>query len=120
MILRSLVLDIQSRVVWHRRNMAMGSHARFKFIDTWEMIFHCGNREMNFPDKWSEAWFDVQTFAAPQTNFEDTKLHPTQKPIELITRLVEFGSFPGRGCWIRLQAAALRVRLAPTSDVIVC
>ena len=95
MILRELELPIQSRIVWHRRNMAMGSAARNKFIDTWEMIFHMGNRELNFPTKWSEAWFDVQTFAVPQTNFNDTKYHPTQKPIELIRRLIEFGSYPG-------------------------
>jgi len=95
MILRELGLPIQSRIVWHRRNMAMGSAARNKFIDTWEMIFHVGNRELNFPTEWSEAWFDVQTFAVPQTNFNDTKYHPTQKPIELIRRLIEFGSYPG-------------------------
>ena len=95
MIFREIELPIQSRIVWHRRNMAMGSAARNKFIDTWEMIFHVGNRELNFPTKWSEAWFDVQTFAVPQTNFNDTKYHPTQKPIELIRRLIEFGSYPG-------------------------
>ena len=95
LILRELNLPVQSRLVWHRRNMAMGSHARNKFIDTWEMIFHCGNRPLNFPQEWSDAWFDVQTFATPQTNFEsDPKYHPTQKPLNLIKRLIEFGSYP--------------------------
>jgi DNA modification methylase len=74
--------------------MSMGSVARNKFVDTWEMILHAGNRELNFPDEWSEAWFDVQTFAAPQSNFTDKKLHPTQKPEGLIERLIEFGSYP--------------------------
>jgi len=95
MILRELSLPVQSRIVWHRRNMAMGSQAINKFIDTWEMIFHCGNRALNFPQDWSDAWFDVQTFAVPQTNFDhDPKYHPTQKPIDLIKRLVQFGSYP--------------------------
>ncbi|MHA2086003.1 MAG: DNA-methyltransferase [Planctomycetota bacterium] len=94
-IFQDFDLPIQSRVVWHRRNMSMGSQARNKFIDTWEMILHAGNRELNFPDEWSEAWFDVQTFAAPQSNFTDKKLHPTQKPEGLIQRLIEFGSYPG-------------------------
>ena len=94
MIFRELGLPIQSRIVWHRRNMAMGSKAKNKFIDTWEMILHAGNRELNFPDEWSDAWFDVQTHAVPQTNFNDAKVHPTQKPEELIRRLVEFGSYP--------------------------
>lgn len=95
MIFRELELPIQSRIVWHRKNMSMGSKARSKFIDSWEMIFHAGNRELNFPLEWSEAWFDVQTFAVPQTNFTDTKYHPTQKPEALIERLLTFGSYPG-------------------------
>lgn len=94
MIFREKGLDIQSRIVWHRRNMAMGSASKNKFIDTWEMILHAGNRELNFPSDWSDAWFDVQTFAVPQTNFTDKKLHPTQKPEALIQRLIEFGSYP--------------------------
>lgn len=95
MVIRSLALPIQSRIVWNRRNMSLGSAARNKFIDTYEMIFHVGNRELNFPPEWSDSWFDVQTFAAPQTNFEDVKLHPTQKPLGLLRRLVAYGSYPG-------------------------
>lgn len=94
-VFRNLDLPIQSRIVWHRRNMAMGSKARNRFVDSWEMILHAGNRELNFPEEWSDAWFDVQTFAVPQTNFTDRKLHPTQKPEGLIDRLVQFGSYPG-------------------------
>lgn len=93
--LRAYDLPIQSRIVWHRRNMAMGSKARNRFVDSWEMIFHFGNRDLNFPAEWSDAWFDVQTFAVPQTNFSDKKLHPTQKPQALIERLIQFGSYPG-------------------------
>ena len=92
MAFRELGLEIQSRIVWHRRNMAKGSHAKHKFIDTWDMIFHAGNKPLNFPEGWTDAWFDVQIHAVPQTNFTDKKLHPTQKPYSLIRRLVEFGS----------------------------
>lgn len=95
LLLRRHELPIQSRLIWHRRNMAMGSDARHKFIDSYEMIYHVGNRELNFPLEWTDARFDVQTFAVPQTNFTDEKLHPTQKPLELIRRLVAFGSYPG-------------------------
>lgn len=95
MVLRKLKLPIQSRLVWHRRNMAKGSDAKYKFVDSWEMIFHCGNKELNFPANWDASRFDVQTFAVPQTNFTDTKYHPTQKPEELIKWLVEYGSFEG-------------------------
>lgn len=95
MLLRKLELPIQSRLVWHRRNMAKGSDAKYKFVDSWEMIFHCGNKELNFPANWDASRFDVQTFAVPQTNFTDTKYHPTQKPEDLIRWLVEYGSFYG-------------------------
>lgn len=92
LVFRELGLDIKSRIVWHRRNMSQGSHAKSKFIDTWEMIFYVGNKPLNFPSGWTDAWFDVQIHAVPQTNFADKKLHPTQKPYSLIRRLVEFGS----------------------------
>ena len=92
MIFRELGLEIQSRIIWHRRNMSQGSHAKNRFIDTWEMIFHIGNKPLNFPTGWTDAWFDVQIHAVPQSNFSDKKLHPTQKPYTLIRRLVEFGS----------------------------
>lgn len=94
MIFRELNLPIMSRIVWHRRNMAKGSKAKNKFIDTWEMCFHAGNKQLNFDDNWSDAWFDVQTHAAPQTNFGDRKYHPTQKPYQLIRNLVQYGSNP--------------------------
>jgi site-specific DNA-methyltransferase (adenine-specific) len=86
---------IQSRIVWHRRNMAMGSDSKYKFIDTWEMIFHCGNKRMNWDSDWDDSRFDVQTHAVPQTNFTDTKYHPTQKPAKLIEALVKYGSYSG-------------------------
>jgi len=94
-IFRDKGLPIQSRIIWHRRNMALGSKAKSKFVDSWEMILHAGNRNLNFPEEWSDAWFDVQIFAVPQTNFSDRKVHPTQKPEGLIERLVTFGSYPG-------------------------
>ncbi len=85
-------LPIQSRIVWIRRNMAEGSKAKMKFVDTWEMILHSGNKPLNFDKEWSERWFDTQVHAVPQTNFEDKKLHPIQKPLSLIRLLVDVGS----------------------------
>jgi len=94
LIFRELDIPIKSRIVWHRRNMSMGSDAKDKFIDSWEMVVHSGNTSLNFPDEWDSSRFDVQTFAVPQTNFSDAKLHPTQKPLELIKWLVSYGSRP--------------------------
>jgi len=97
MLFRQLRLPVVSRIVWSRRSMPMGSHAKNKFIDTWEMILHAGTMPMNFSVEWTDAWFDVQTHATPLTSYKglDKRVHPTQKPAELIRRLVEFGSFPG-------------------------
>ena len=95
MLFRKREMVIQSRCVWHRRNMAMGSDSKAKFIDSWEMILHSGTCDLNFPAEWNDERFDVQTFAAPQTNFTDAKLHPTQKPLALIQWLVNYGSRPG-------------------------
>lgn len=91
-IFHEIGFPIQSRVVWIRRNMAEGSKAKMKFVDTWEMVIHSGNKPLNFDKEWSERWFDTQVHAVPQTNFNDKKLHPTQKPIALIRLFVEVGS----------------------------
>ena len=96
MVFRELSIPIKSRIVWHRRNMPMGSDAQDKFIDSWEMIFHSGNKPLNWPERWDSSRFDVQTFPVPQTNFTDQKLHPTQKPLELVKWLVTYGSSPGQ------------------------
>ena len=36
-VMRGVGLPIQSRLVWHRRNMAMGSDTKKRFIDSWEI-----------------------------------------------------------------------------------
>lgn len=94
-LFRELSLPIKSRIVWHRRNMPMGSDAKDCFIDSWEMILHSGHGPLNWNGEWTDERFDVQTFAVPQTNFKDRKWHPTPKPLGLVKRLVEFGSRPG-------------------------
>ena len=47
------------------------------------MVLHVGNKPLNFPSGWTDAWFDVQVHAVPQSNFDDKKIHPTQKPVKL-------------------------------------
>ena len=95
MIFRVLGLPIKSRIIWERRNQAKGGKAKDKFVNVWEMCFHVGNKPLNFDDDWNEKWFDVQRHSVPQTQYTDQKLHPTQKPKDLIMRLVEFGSDHG-------------------------
>ncbi len=96
-IFQNLGLAIQSRIVWHRRGIPKGRASTHRFLGTWDMILHAGNRALNFPAEWSDAWFDVQIFSQPLTSYAgvDQRIHETQKPGDLIARLIQFGSFPG-------------------------
>jgi DNA modification methylase len=87
--------DIKNTLVWIRKNMAMGRVIKDRFISSYEPIFYFGTRDLNLPEEWGAERFDSFEFAVPQTNFTDTKLHPTQKPIELFRRLITIGSFDG-------------------------
>lgn len=95
-LLCELMLPLQSRVVWHYRNAGGRCADKSRFGKTYEMIYHLGfGNELNFPETWGDERFDVWTIAIPQANFKDTKIHPFQKPIELMTRLVQIGTRDG-------------------------
>ncbi|MFH2049719.1 MAG: site-specific DNA-methyltransferase [bacterium] len=87
--------DIKNTLIWIRKNMAMGRVIKDRFISSYEPIFYFGARDLNLPEEWGGERFDSFEFAVPQTNFNDTKVHPTQKPIELFRRLITVGSFDG-------------------------
>ncbi len=95
MLLRTEGWPIKSRVVWQYRNLVRGRDVKDKFIQNWQMIFHIGNHPLNWPVDWNDSRFAVQTYAAPQSNFEDGKFHPHQKPQGLIDHFVNIGSLPG-------------------------
>ena len=86
---------IQNRVIWIRKNMSMGRVVKNRFISSYEVIFYFGNRELDLPKNWGAERFDSCEYAVPQSNFNDKKLHPTQKPINLILHLIKVGSHPG-------------------------
>ena len=87
---------LKSRIIWSHRNLSMGRDVADKFIDMWEMVFHCGTHSLNWSPDWNDERFAVQEHAAPQSNFKnDPKQHPTSKPIKLIKLLVEVGGKPG-------------------------
>lgn len=86
---------ITNRIIWIRKNMSMGRVIKNSFISSYEVIFYFGNRELDLPKDWGPERFDSCEFAVPQSNFSDKKLHPTQKPINLIIQLVKVGSHPG-------------------------
>jgi DNA modification methylase len=86
---------LKSRIIWSHRNMSKGRDVTDKFICMWEMVFHCGTHPLNWSSDWNEERFEVQEWAAPQTNFNDEKVHPTQKPIGMFELFVKVGSSPG-------------------------
>ncbi len=86
---------IINRIIWIRKNMSMGRVVKSSFISSYEVIFYFGNRDLDLPKDWGPERFDSCEFAVPQSNFSDKKLHPTQKPINLILQLVKVGSHKG-------------------------
>lgn len=94
-----LLLDkgfpLKSRIVWSHRNLSKGRDVVDKFICMWEMVFHCGTHPLNWSPEWNEERFEVQEWAAPQSNFDDKKQHPTSKPLGLFELFVKVGSKPG-------------------------
>lgn len=86
---------IRNRIVWIRKNMSMGRVIKDRFISSYELIYYFGNKELDLPQDWGAERFDSCEFAVPQSNFSDKKVHPTQKPINLILQLAKVGSRPG-------------------------
>ncbi len=95
-ILAELQLPLRSRVVWHYRNAGGRCADKGQFGKTYEMIYHIGFGDtLNFPEKWGDERFDVWTIAIPQSNYSDKKIHPFQKPLVLIERIISIGSNEG-------------------------
>lgn len=84
------------QAIWHRPNLAKKRSGSMTFLSAYEPFWHCGTRALNLPDEWGEERFDVQKVVVPQSTHKvDPSYHPTQKPIELMERLVRIGSYPG-------------------------
>jgi site-specific DNA-methyltransferase (adenine-specific) len=87
--------QIKNRIIWIRKNMAMGRVIKDRFISSYEVIFFMGNKNLNLPIEWGVERFDSCEYAVPQSNFKEGKYHPTQKPIELFKQLIQVGSMDG-------------------------
>ena len=86
---------IKNKIIWIRKNMALGRVIKDRFISSYEVIFYFGNRPLDLPRDWGSERFDTCEFAVPQSNFTDKKVHPTQKPVNLITQILKVGSRSG-------------------------
>ena len=88
--------QIQRQCIWHRPNLAKKRSGSRTFLSSYEPFWHCGNTDLYLPEQWGAERFDVQSFAAPQSNHtKDPSYHPCQKPIGLIEQLVKVMSPPG-------------------------
>lgn len=86
---------LKSRVIWEYRNLVKGRDVTDKFIVNYQICFHCGTHKLNWSTNWNDKRFAVQNHAAPQSNFQEGKAHPHQKPLDLIKLFVEVGSKVG-------------------------
>lgn len=124
-LLRDLGYDLLRQVIWYRPAIAKKRSGSLTFLSSYEPFWHCGNRGLAFPEEWGDERFDVQTFAAPQSNHvKDQSFHPTQKPLALIERLVQMGSDAGElvvdpfcGSGTTAVACAKHKRRCVTSDL---
>ena len=82
-------------IIWNYRNNNQHSN-RKEYRYTYEPIFYLYGEEaeeLNFtPDTYGEMQNNVWTIATPQSNFNEGKYHPAQKPIELLERIIKTGS----------------------------
>jgi site-specific DNA-methyltransferase (adenine-specific) len=92
-------------LVWHFRNVGSMPDNTKRYKLAWEPIFYYYGHEakpLNFTrtevsgETWKgEKQWDVWTYAIPQSNYGDTRIHPTQKPLELYKHIMESASHVG-------------------------
>jgi len=94
-------LNFGGLIVWNFRNSLTIPNNRKELKITWEPIFYFYGLEapeLYRPDtkftgvKWDDIDSDVWTYAIPQSNFKDKKIHPAQKPLELYKRIIELST----------------------------
>jgi site-specific DNA-methyltransferase (adenine-specific) len=97
-ILRKTSFKLYKIVVWHYPNILKGFSNK-KWHNTYDFIFHLvtGEKPKTFNASFADGENkDVWVFPRPQSNFKkDKTLHPTQKPLELVKRIVKMFSNEG-------------------------
>jgi ParB family transcriptional regulator, chromosome partitioning protein len=82
-------------IIWNYKNNNKCSDRKI-YRYTYDVIFYLYGKDagtLNLTDDtYGEAQTSVWTVAIPQTNFNEGKYHPAQKPIELIENIIKTGS----------------------------
>jgi DNA modification methylase len=95
-VLRFAGFEVMRQAIWYRPALAKKRSGSKTFLSAYEPFWHCGTRALFLPDEWGNERFDVQIFNAPtSTTPADLSMHPTQKPLDLFSRLVSLGSTIG-------------------------
>lgn len=93
-------LIFSNMVIWnYRNNMKPNNRKLYKY--TYEPLFHFRKKnakDLNELPQFGEEKSDVWQIATPQSNYDDKKIHPAQKPKELIKRIILTGC--GKDSWI--------------------
>ena len=104
----SYPIEFGGIIVWNYRNVFGMKDNPKQYKLTWEPIFYYygldaldlnifQNTEVTGQD-WKgngDHRGDVWTFAIPQSNFTDKRVHPTQKPLDLYKQIIETTTQPG-------------------------
>jgi site-specific DNA-methyltransferase (adenine-specific) len=97
-ILRNINFKLYKIIIWYYPNILKGFSNK-RWHNTYDFIFHLvkGDKPKVFNASFvKEENKDVWIFPKPQHNFkEDKKFHPTQKPLQLIQRIVKMFSNEG-------------------------
>jgi len=97
-ILKQTKFNLYKMVVWHYLNVTKGFSNK-RWIYTFDFILHLvkGEKPKIFNANFSlEENKDVWVFPKPQSNYsKDKKYHSTQKPLELISRIIKMFSNEG-------------------------
>lgn len=83
-VLESVDLRLQNMVVWDKQNMALG----WGFRNQHELIIHAANGK---PEVYDRGTPNVLSYK----RISSSDLHPTEKPIDLLAKLVEVVSSAG-------------------------
>jgi len=96
-------LEFGGMMVWHFGNVGSMPDNQKRYKLAWEPVFYyygidAQNLERTSTEisgeKWGAQW-DVWNYAIPQSNFNDKRIHPTQKPLDLYKYIIETASKTG-------------------------
>lgn len=91
-------MNFGQTIVWHSKNNNKPFN-RHIYRSAYDPIFYLYGKDapdLNFTaDTFGEMQNNVWTIALPQSNFNEGKLHPTQKPLELYRNIIMTGSKVG-------------------------